>query len=56
MAWRACFNPLEKTQRISFILFIIVNVDSNIVAVALLKTDSIDMEIIKQFQEKKRQK
>ena len=46
MACRARFDPLEKTQRISFILLIIVNVESNIFAVALLKTDSIDMEII----------
>ena len=56
MAHSAHFDPLEKTQRICFILFIIVNVDSDIVAVASLKTDSIDMEIIKRFQEKKRQK
>ena len=32
-----------------------VNVDSNNLAVALLKTDSIDMEIIEQSEEKKRQ-
>ena len=56
MAHSAHFDPLEKTQRISFILFILVNVESNFFAVALLKTDSIDVEIIEQFQEKKQQK
>ena len=34
----------------------IVNVDSDILAVASLKTDSIDMEIIERFEEKKRQR
>ena len=56
MACRARFDPLAKTQRISFILLIIFNVDSDIFAAVSLKTDSIDMEIIKRFQEKKRQK
>ena len=33
----------------------IFNVDSEILAVALLNTDSIDMEIIERSEEKKRQ-
>ena len=56
MSLRALFDPLEKTQRIIFILFMLANVYSDIFAVALLKTDSIDMKIIEQFQEKKQQK
>ena len=34
----------------------IVNVDGNILAVALLKTNSNDMEIIERSEEKKRQR
>ena len=56
MSLRARFDSLEKTQRIIFILFMLANVYSDIFAVALLKTDSIDMKIIEQFQEKKQQK
>jgi hypothetical protein len=47
---------LDNTERNSFILSIIVNVESNIFAVALLKTDSIDMEIIERSEEKKQQR
>ena len=53
MALWALNWPLDNTEWNSFILSIIVNVDSNIFAVALLKTDSIDMEIIEQSEEKK---
>ena len=53
IACRALFDPLDKTQRIIFIHFIIVNIYiyNNIVAVALLMTDSSDVEIIEQFPE-----
>ena len=47
---------MDNTERNSFILSIIVNVDSDIFAVASLKTDSIDMEIIERSKEKKRQR
>ena len=46
---------MDNTEQNSFILSIIVNVDSDIFAVALLKTDSIDMEIIEQSKEKNQQ-
>jgi hypothetical protein len=47
---------LDNTKQNSFILSIIVNVDSDIFAVASLKTDSINMEIIERSEEKKRQR
>ena len=43
-------------KRISFILSIVANVCSDIFAAASLKTDSIDIEIMEQFEEKKRQR
>ena len=56
MALWALIQPLDETKQNSFILSIIVNVYCNILAVVLLKTDSIDMEIIKQFWEKEQQR
>ena len=50
------FEPLDHTKRISFILSIVANVCSDIFAAASLKTDSIDIEIMEQFEEKKRQR
>ena len=55
MALWALFGLLDSTKWISFILSKIVNVCSNIFAAALVKTDSIDLEIIEQFKEKKQQ-
>ena len=54
MAIRALFAQLDNTKRISIILSILVNECSDIFSAALLKTVSIDMEIIEQFEEKNR--
>lgn len=52
MAIRALFAQLDNTKRISIILSILVNECSDIFSAASLKTVSIDMEIIEQFEER----
>jgi hypothetical protein len=46
---------LDTTKQFSFVPSIVVYVCNDIFAAALLKTDSIDMEIIEQSEEKKQQ-
>jgi predicted DNA-binding protein (MmcQ/YjbR family) len=44
---------LDDTKQNSFVLSTLINVDSDMFSAASLKTDSINMEIIEQFKEKK---
>ena len=56
MALWTLFQLLDNTKWISFLLSKIVYACNKIFTAALPKTDSIDMEIIEQFEEKKRQR